>query len=113
MCAKVHANDRLHVRATTPYARIDRRPKGRPLFARFPSKLKKAPLSFFRMFRLAEQSPRETLRLADRLSIADELWFMPYSRGTSGEGLRLEWVLPGAARIGHNSVPKGEAFVSF
>ena len=43
--------------------------------------------------------PREALRLADRLSIAVELWFMPYSRGTSGEGLRLEWVLPGAPRI--------------
>ena len=34
--------------------------------------------------------------------------------GTSGEGhLRPEMVaLPGAARIGHNSVPKREAFVT-
>ena len=43
----------------------------------------------------------------------DERRFMPSGQGTSGEGLRLEWVLPGAVRIGHNSVPKGEAFVSF
>ena len=37
---------------------------------------------------------------------------MPLSQGTSGEGLRLEMALPGAARIGHNSVPKREAFVT-
>ena len=65
------------------------------------------------MFQLTHRGSREGLKLAGRFLITDELWFMPYSRGTSGEGLRLEWVLPGAVRIGHNSVPKGVAFVSF
>ena len=73
----------------------------RSLFARFPSKPKKAPLSFFRMFRLAEHSPREALQLADRFLIGDELWFMPLGQGTSGRGLRPEMVPPGAVRIGH------------
>ncbi len=58
--------------------------------------------------------PREALRLADQFLITAELWFMPSGQGTSGEGLRLEWVLPGAPRIaGGNEICKGEAFVSF
>ena len=43
----------------------------------------------------------------------DELWFTPYSQGTSpGGAFGLRWPLRGAVRAGHESVSKGEAFVS-
>ncbi len=40
------------------------------------------------------------------------LWFMPSGQRTSGEDLRPELVLPGAARTGHfNKIRKAEPFV--
>ena len=66
------------------------------------------------MFRLAEHSPREAVGWRIDFGFADELWFMPYSRGTSGEGLRLEWVLPSAPRIaGGNEFTKAKPLFPF
>ena len=78
-----------------------------------PEQTEKSSAELFSHVSADASGPREALRLADRFLIADELWFMPSGRGPSGEGLRPERVLPGAVRIGHNSVPKREAFVSF
>ena len=73
----------------------------------------KRPAGTFSHVSADASGPREGLRLADRFLIADELWFMPSGQGTRrGGAFGLRWSLPGAVRIGHYSVPKGEAFVS-
>ena len=66
-----------------------------------PEQTEKSSAELFSHVSADASGPRETLRLADRLSIADELWFMPSGQGTRTEGLRPELVLRAAVRAGH------------
>ena len=78
-----------------------------------PEQTEKSSAELFSHVLAYASGPREGLRLADRFLIGDELWFMPSGQGTPWGGVcGLSRSLPGAARIGHYSVPKGEAFVS-
>ncbi len=56
--------------------------------------------SFLHVSADASRSARSLISCTFDFDRTDELFDIPYSRGTSGEGQRLEWALPGAARTG-------------
>jgi hypothetical protein len=101
MCAMVHFHFSLSEGASV-YMRV--------LIAAF--RPKNVPQGLFRMFRLTLPVRAKALLIASASSYRVELWFMPSGQRTSGEDLRPELVLPGAARIGHfNEIRKAQPFV--
>ncbi len=67
---------------------------------------------FFACFSWPNIVRAKALRYAVVFHWMFELFDTPYSRGTSGEGLRLESALPGAPRTADITDYKGAAFVS-